>query len=197
MKKLGALFFSLLLVVGFQNCSKVGVSSYGNSEMNKADTILVLDDGTIGGADVGIPSDDSISEEEEASAPNENSDDDEYLCEQLAVKGKKLEIGLNSLINENGAKYVLADHIAVIENFGGKLVIGPASDARLKIDRIHDNHGKLVLCNADVAELAESKGTLRLYNSSVESCEGKVGNIKLYDSHSSVPADCGHNTKQK
>lgn len=195
MRKLIVLFAGLLLIVGFQNCSKVGVSSDTNTEMNKAGAVVVVDNGgEPSGTDLGFPDEPCTSEDE--GSPSD-SDDPAYLCEQLMKHGKKLEVGLNSIVDENGAKYVQADHIAVIENFGGKLVIGPASDTRLKIDRIHDNHGKLVLCNADVAELSESKGTLRLYNSSVASCEGKIGNIKLFDGMSSVPSDCGHNTKQK
>lgn len=214
MKRLILILGGLVLMVGFQNCAKVGTDNLSLDRSDKFGSVLVVDDDTdnsdgsnnVVGEDVGnsLPPV-VISDDDDDVAPplsdddndSNDSDDPALLCADL-LKGnqsKKLVVGLNSIVDERGAMYVSSSQIALIDNYRGKLlVIGSEDGSRVSIDRIHNNGGRLILCNADVAELSKSNGRIDLHNSTIEACEGKVGNIKM-DADSSVPADCGHNIK--
>lgn len=199
MKRFVVILAGLLMIVGFQNCAKVGVTSEDTIRSDKYGSIVVTaneeDDGS--GEDIGsAPNPPAVDVPQSDDEPR-SDEDPAVLCEDL-LKGnqaQKLVVGLNSIVSERGAMYVSASEISIIDDYRGKLlVMGAADGSRLKIDRIQANRGRLILCNADVAELSDSRGRIDLINSTIAACEEKLGNIKM-DSQSSVPSECSHNTK--
>jgi hypothetical protein len=160
----------LVLIAGFQNCSKIGASeivaqekshSIGLNPENSSDMptdadpeqLIVQDDNI----DIEMPdSDDSAdvpkdcSEDDQLSRPSEevlSVADANALCEESNVNASVVQ-NLNLRFNrKNSIVDVTAFNVAKVRGNHGKLVVIRASDKSSVAKNLQFNHSTVILCN--------------------------------------------------
>lgn len=178
MKNLFILLVLLVLVIGFQNCSKVKFDDIKSkntsgdlSQDESYDDIIDLED-----------PDEQASNDQES---EEESEDDfsDTVAECANVQNKVfVELPAGSSIRGTvGINRVKSNHIVDITNTVGALrLLGIGDDA--VVDSINNSIGSMIICNMDISILGASVGSLRVYGGNIGKVTGNhVGSIRVYN----------------
>lgn len=187
-----------LLLISFQNCSKVqpkDLATEPTSEKGLGTTpdIVVTQNDPPKNDQTEHHDEDKEDSKDESDQPDTskqtNQDDDKERAESTAacLKKNRRHGHHHSSENEsyenmpNGQNTIESSNIRSIGNsFGGLTVVGKSIST--KIGEIHNCGGKIVICNAEIESMDQVGGNVYLVNSKVKKLSRSNGNIRLLNS---------------
>lgn len=189
---------TVLMVFGFQNCSKVGVE-----DMSSVNGKLATDgDGAVIDPSDDSPSDDSKTPDIAVGEPMPGKDrdkDHDKDCDKdkdkddmakmptetdlraLCLKEKSSGVAGPVVEQLRGIVVVESDVLERVEDIRGTMVIrGKTAGAKLKL--LRNIRGAVVVCGMEVEDVDDTRGQLVLVNSKAAHVNNVRGNINLIES---------------
>lgn len=178
MKQIKVIFITLIspliLILFFQNCSKVQMSEVDLANQ-KTGSLEENENGGLGGIDNPTGGDCKKEDEQQSSS--------QYMaaCEEYIRNiNNAVEAAVNANISDvSGQLFLKASSLGALNNISGNVhLIGTSADSA--IESIQDMHGNMIICGMDVkAVKGFTSGNLIIVNGDVGSIEGFAGNIKI------------------
>lgn len=168
-----------VLMVSYQNCSKVG---FKNAEFDDGREVHT---GPINGPDVedpyDLPNQDEGDDDGEDHTNNNDYDEAVVACNQLNPNSLLLLDAGSSIVNTVGITRVKSEHIVEVRNNTGALrILGLGDGARL--DSINQSVGSIIICNMDIDVLGVSTGSIRVIGGNIGRITGHhTGHVSIYD----------------
>lgn len=165
-------FLTLMMVFGFQNCSKVGVQDLPSASNSKVVNTANLDDQQT------PPMPDDPDVDENGNVRNMPTDSN---LKALCLKEKSGGISGPEISNLRGITVVESDDLTRVDDIRGVLIIR-GKTAKAKAKMISNVRGAVVICGMDIEDVDDIRGQLVLVDSMVHHLNNARGRIDLLES---------------
>ena len=157
------LFGVFLVVLQYQNCSRINPATLGQRAISSASQQIE----SSAGKSIAKNSIEPLNLKEKARHESECTD-----------PHKPNFSNVMELKDMDGVFTAIADHFSKITNMGGTLVL-KATEPGAEIDKIADFGGKLVLCGFNVKSIENTNGKIVVVDGKIENLKNHEGNVVL------------------
>ncbi len=179
------LLSSFVLMISFQNCSKVQATAIDELAGQKADALgSADDDGSQSSSDDGSGGNGNGGNQASGgSDPGANGSDEDFVayCEGLGKRADEAVSAADkaSFSDVHGNFFIKAAHLTNLSDITGNIhLFGTVADS--SIDSISDMHGNMIICGMDIKEVKSfTSGHLVVVGGDIGSVDGFSGNIRL------------------